>query len=74
MSTVRVTPSEQKHSALATKAQPYAVTTTAVQHQSPQTMFVQPVEHMAPAVRLFTPPNPTSTLAAIFPPEDINKK
>jgi hypothetical protein len=75
MSTVRVTPSEQKHSALVAKAQPYAATTTAVQHQSPQTMFVQSVEHMAPAVRLFTPPIPTSTLApTIFPPEDINKK
>jgi hypothetical protein len=78
MSTPPFTPSEQNgymvHSSLATEAQPYTFTTTAPQHQSPHTMFIQPAEHMAPAVQLFTPPTPTFTLTpTVFPPEDITK-
>ena len=55
------------HTVLATRTQPHALTATVVQNQSPPTMFIQPIEQMAPVVQSFTP-TPT-----VFPPEGITE-
>ncbi|OJA17674.1 hypothetical protein AZE42_03003 [Rhizopogon vesiculosus] len=70
----RVAPSEKNgyaHSALATNAQPHALTAASIQHKPPYTTFIQPMEHAASAV--FTPPTPSTFTPTVFPPEDIPK-